>query len=167
MKSAKYFIMVTLLILCTAVVILGHATVYAGDMLSPGEELKRGDDLKSANREYRLILQRDGNLVLYGPRKRPLWSTNTQGSPVEKCIMQRDGNLVLYLHNGQPIWDSKTFGKPGSFLVLQNDGNLVIYHPQPVWASNTSRRQWEEGPDRRGERHDREDHDRGGDRRRD
>lgn len=50
-----------------------------------------------------LVLQDDGNLVMYNPpfnpgkRSNPIWSTQTNG----KChnprlIMQDDGNLVLY-----------------------------------------------------------------------
>jgi len=147
MKAVKHFGMVTLLILCTALVVLGHATVYAADRLYPGEELKIGDYLKSANGKYRLILQRDGNLVLYGPRNQPMWSTNTQGIPVERCIMQRDGNLVLYVPGGQPAWNTGTQQSPGSFLYLQDDGNLVIYGP--VWNSLTAHERREDYPDRR------------------
>ena len=140
MKEAKHSLKVTTLVLFAVLVVLSAATVYADDRLNPGEMLKRGEHLTSDNREYTLVLQRDGNLVLYDARQHPLWASNTQGQRVERCIMQRDGNLVLYLDNGQPVWASRTDGKPGSFLVLQNDGNLVIYQrAQPVWASNTAR----------------------------
>jgi hypothetical protein len=159
MKEAKHSLKLTISILCAVLSALSASTLQAsekghpghitrggehltsgtGDMLNPGEMLKRGEQLTSPNRQYRLILQQDGNLVLYGGRKEPLWASNTQGQKVEKCIMQQDGNLVLYLHNGQPVWASNTNGRPGSFLVLQNDGNLVIYQPQPVWTSNTAR----------------------------
>ena len=131
-----------ILIELAAILTIGCATVQSNptttrDKLLPGEELKRGDDLISENGQYRLILQRDGNLVLYGPRERPLWSSDTEGIPVEKCIMQRDGNLVLYLPTGQRVWASYTHGYPPPFLWLQNDGNLVIY--QPVWDSGTAK----------------------------
>jgi hypothetical protein len=147
MRIVKYFVMVSILFLCTALVVLGHATVYARDKLQPGEELRRGDNLTSANGRYSLTLQRDGNLVLYGPRKQALWSSDTQGIPIEKCIMQTDGNLVLYLPDGQPVWSSNTQGYPPPFLVLQNDGNLVIY--QPVWFSGTEHYRREGYHDRR------------------
>lgn len=155
MKAAKHFVMVTILILCTALVVLSYATVYADDKLNPGETLSRGENLTSANGRYKLLIQKDGNLVLYGPRNQPLWSSNTQGRPVEKCVMQRDGNLVLYLRDGQPVWASNTEGNLGSFLLLQNDGNLVVY--RPVWNSSTER-------PRREDYHDRKDQDREGDR---
>jgi hypothetical protein len=142
MKELKHSLEVFTLVLFAALVALSAATVYADDRLNPGEILRRGEYLTSGNRGYTLILQQDGNLVLYDARKHPLWASGTQGKRVERCIMQRDGNLVLYLDNGQPVWASRTDGKPGSFLVLQNDGNLVIYQrAQPVWASNTERGQ--------------------------
>ena len=139
MKEVKHSLNVITLVLCAVFAALGAATVYAADTLNPGEVLRRGEYLMSSNHRYTLIMQRDGNLVLYDARKNPLWASNTQGQRVEKCMMQRDGNLVLYLYNGQPVWASNTNGKPGSFLLLQNDGNMVIYQPQPVWASNTGR----------------------------
>jgi hypothetical protein len=154
MKAVRHFLKVIIFVLCTALVVLSHATVYADDKLNPGETLKRGDNLTSANGQYKLLMQKDGNLVLYGPRNQPLWSSNTGGRPVEKCMMQRDGNLVLYLRDGQPVWASNTDRIPGSFLLLQNDGNLVIY--QPVWSSSTER-------SRRDDRDDRREHDKGGD----
>jgi hypothetical protein len=138
MKAVKHCVMV-MLFLCTALVVFGHATVYAKDMLYPGEELKKGDNLTSANGRYQLIFQRDGNLVLYGPRDRALWASNTQGRPVERCIMQTDGNLVLYLRGGQAIWNSQTYRFAGSFLWLQNDGNVVLYYP--VWSTGTAQKQ--------------------------
>ncbi len=160
MKEVKDFLKVTSLVLYAALVALSATTVYARDTLNPGEMLRRAEHLMSNNRQYTLLMQWDGNLVLYDARKSLLWASNTQGQRVERCIMQKDGNLVLYLPNGQPVWASNTDGRPGSFLVLQDDGNLVIYQPQPVWASNTVRGQREEHHDRREEPHDRWDRER-------
>jgi hypothetical protein len=137
MKAVTHCLMVAFL-LCAALVVFGRATVYAKNMLYPGEELKKGDYLTSANGRYKLIFQRDGNLVLYGPRDRALWASHTQGRQVERCIMQTDGNLVLYLRGGQAIWNSQTYRFAGSFLWLQDDGNLVIYYP--VWNTGTAQK---------------------------
>jgi len=139
MKEAKHSLKLTTLVLYAVLVILTPAIVYAGDRLNPDEMLRAEEYLVSDNHQYRLVMQRDGNLVLYDRRRHPLWASNTEGQRVEKCIMQRDGNLVLYLRNGQPVWASNTAGKPGSYLLVQNDGNMVIYQPQAVWASNTVR----------------------------
>ena len=139
MKEAKHSLKLTTLVLYAVFVILTPAIVYADDRLNPGEMLREEEHLTSVNHQYSLVMQRDGNLVLYDARRHPLWASNTNGQRVEKCIMQRDGNLVLYLRNGQPVWASNTAGKPGSYLLVQNDGNMVIYQPQAVWTSNTAR----------------------------
>ena len=106
------------------------------DTLKPGQRLisNNNQELVSQNGYYKLIMQRDGNLVLYTKDGHVLWNTNTQGLDVEYCAMQEDGNLVLYLEeSARPVWASDTGGNPGSWLVVQNDGNLVIYKPEPIW----------------------------------
>jgi len=110
------------------------------NVLGPGGQLTPGQDITSLNNGYKLILQTDGNLVLYRlVDNHPLWATNTNNQNVVNAIMQNDGNFVLYLGNGSPVWASNTHGNSGSFLSLQNDGNLVIYWPNyPAWASNTA-----------------------------
>jgi hypothetical protein len=106
--------------------------------LNPNQSLYVNQSLISANAKYQLIMQADGNLVLYRLYNRyALWSSGTAGCDVLRVVMQGDGNLVIYQPNGRAIWASGTAGNPGSFLVLQDDGNLVIYKPKPIWATNT------------------------------
>ncbi len=152
--------MTVALLVFAVVVAMSAVPAYAGDTLNPGEMLKRGDYLTSGNQRYRLVLERDGNLILIDAGGHPIWATNTRGQGVEKCIMQPDGNLVLYTHNDQPVWAANTDGRPGAFLVLQDDGNLVIYQPQPVWASNTARGQRDERRGRWGQFFDQRNRDR-------
>jgi hypothetical protein len=159
MATVKPSPMVTGLAVLAILVVVSVTPAWASDTLNPGETLKRGEYLTSDNQRYSLVLESDGNLVLYAGR-RALWRSTTQDQGVQRCTMQLDGNLVLYSRNGQSVWSTGTDGRPGSFLVLQNDGNLVIYQPYPVWASNT-----EEGPrdERRGRwegLHDRRDRNR-------
>jgi hypothetical protein len=109
------------------------------DRLNPGTRLTTNQSITSNDGRYRLIMQTDGNLVVYRTHdNHALWATGTQGSDVHRADMQTDGNLVLYHVNNAPAWASNTAGKPGSYLIMQTDGNLVIYQPiVPVWASNT------------------------------
>lgn len=112
------------------------STLYTNEMLNADSVLM------SENREYRLIMQRDGNLVIYDSGNRAVWASNTNGRG-DGCrlVMQGDGNLVIYNPKNQPVWASGTAGKGnGCRLVMQNDRNLVIYNSQgaPVWASNTN-----------------------------
>jgi hypothetical protein len=118
------------------------ATLFPGQVLFPGQSLQADDN------GHTLVMQNDGNAVLYNTRNgQPTWASNTQGINPRDLIMQADGNLVVYDRSGQPRWASNTFNNPGAYLDVQNDGNLVIYragtNPVPnnaLWASNTFRR---------------------------
>lgn len=58
----------------------------------------------------KLIMQSDGNLVLYETRRWP-------------------GQMVAVAHTA-------TYGNPGAYLYMQNDGNLVIYrNGQALWST--------------------------------
>jgi hypothetical protein len=110
------------------------------DTLNQNQQLTTGQRLSSNNGRVELIMQGDGNLVIY--RRvfgHPLWASNTNGRPATHAIMQTDGNFVVYAANNMPFWATGTDGHPGSRVVLQDDGNLVVYNPanQPLWASNT------------------------------
>lgn len=106
-----------------------------GSQLVLGQTLLSGESLYSPNRKFRLLMQADGNLVLYrSDQEQALWSTGTDGwdqgglgdwldGPV---ILQDDGNLVHYDVEGRARWASKTVGV-GRVLRLQDDGNLVLY----------------------------------------
>src|SRR5262249_25051080 len=68
-----------------------------GTMLSAGQNLLLGQCLNSANGRFVLVLQTDGNLVLYDDTPdpnpwTPLWSTGTYGRGVDHAYMQSDGN---------------------------------------------------------------------------
>ncbi|AZZ55519.1 hypothetical protein C5E08_06185 [Rathayibacter iranicus] len=57
-----------------------------------------------------LHLQGDGNIVVYGPGDRALWSSGTNGHSGEefKVVMQDDSNFVLYSMSGgqHALWSS-------------------------------------------------------------
>jgi hypothetical protein len=112
------------------------------DTLIGGGALGIGQQLQSNNGRYVLVMQNDGNLVLYaGPTV--VWATNTWSLPIwlrpNRAVMQDDGNFVLYSPANNPAWASGTHDHPGSRIWLQDDRNLVIYDPnsRPLWASNT------------------------------
>ena len=107
-----------------------------GTTLYSGGYLAKNDYLTSQNQKFRLILQDDGNLVIYRlAGYQPTWASNTAGQAVNVAVMQGDGNFVIYGYPGA-IWASNTDGKGNCFLTMQDDGNLVIYEvAAPVWAS--------------------------------
>jgi hypothetical protein len=63
-----------------------------------------------------LILQADGNLVLYNPmtegrNDKPIWASNTNGKDIKPTLtLLDDGNLVLFgsKHQGEILWASNT-----------------------------------------------------------
>jgi hypothetical protein len=75
-----------------------------------------------------LVMQGDGNLVLYKTNGTPLWSTGTYGQNcgANQCraAFQGDGNFVVY-NGGKPLWNSGTAGNPGAQLVFSG---------QPPWV---------------------------------
>jgi hypothetical protein len=119
------------------------------EKLHPGESLRVGDSITSLNGRFRLILQGDGNLVLYQDMRWPLWYSNTAGQAVDAAVMQGDGNFVLYGPGGKVLRGgsnaskvpSGTDGNPGAWIQIQDDGNLVIYQnrpgPVPLWNTST------------------------------
>lgn len=105
----------------------------------PIGNLYPSQQIETADRKFRLVLQGDGNLVLYSPN-RAIWNSGTVGKNAAFLSMQKDGNLVIYDPSGWPIWHTRTDGKGSSHLVVQLDGNLVLYNTrnQPTWYSNTT-----------------------------
>ena len=116
---------------------------YAKDTLQQDERLSPGQSLTSNNGCFQLVMQNDGNLVLYGRGGRAIWATGTTGKEVEFAIMQGDGNFVLYAPGGRPTWATNpgNVGSAGFRLIVQDDGNAVVYaNDRPIWAVNPGRR---------------------------
>jgi surface antigen len=117
-----------------------------GASLGSGQTLSAGQSLTSANGEYRLVMQGDGNLVEYVSGGRALWTSGTQGNSGAWAVMQTDGNLVVYNASGQALWNSRTQGHTGASLSLQDDANLVIYTGSTaVWYNNAVNDQLDAG----------------------
>jgi hypothetical protein len=125
----------TLFIISILFVHVSTHTLQGGQSIATGGSLKSDDDI------FTLLVQTDGNVVVYGCKGIvATWATGTNNSTAQRnLLMQTDGNLVLY-ENGVAKWASNTKGKgSGPYtLNMQNDGNLVIYASGgATWASNT------------------------------
>ncbi len=109
------------------------------DRLITGQSLHMGESIKSLDGKHTLILQRDGNLVLYNDQAKPIWASGTVGTG-DYFVLQADSNLVLYDNTGKPLHAWGGQGTGANHLVVQNDGNLVLYKDVPlkaIWATNT------------------------------
>lgn len=104
-----------------------YALRHVGNQIASETRLNAGDYLKSPDSRYSLVMQSDGNLVLYSADTAPIWNSGTAGRSGSYAVMQNDGNLVVYSASNSPLWWSGSWGNGASTLKLQNDGNLVVY----------------------------------------
>jgi hypothetical protein len=86
-----------------------------------------------------LVMQSDGNLVLYQQGSPAVWSTGTWGQNcgAGNCVtvFQGDGNLVVY-NGSTPLWSSGTFGNPAANLVFSSQAPQlqIISNDSVLWA---------------------------------
>jgi hypothetical protein len=117
---------------------------YRGtDRLSAGGILSLNYFLRSLDGRYALLLQSDGNLVLYGPGYHVLWFSATNGKSVSYGAMGSDGIFRLMDKYGHAVWSSPNSACCGTQILMQTDGNLVIYKADgktAVWNTMTGQR---------------------------
>ncbi|WP_349637010.1 mannose-binding protein [Streptomyces sp. 378] len=83
----------------------------------------------------RMVMQTDGNLVVYNEKDKPIWASMTFGQN-HRAIFQGDGNLVIHNAADRPIWASRSHGHGGARLVLRADAKVVIVHNGAViWST--------------------------------
>lgn len=97
--------------------------------------------------DTRLIMQNDGNLVVYRGFDNPAtqsvrWASNTDGCG-EKAVMQTDGNLVVYGQGGRVCFSLDRF--KGSYAnacaTVARHGGFSVYYTNescPQAAANQS-----------------------------
>ncbi len=122
-----------------------------GSSLATGAYLATIDYLVSATGLYFVIMQGDGNLVVYhggGPAHQGAFVWNSGVAPGAGeyfAIMQGDGNLVVYhgsdpAHQGAFVWNSGVAPGTGVYVAtMQDDGNLVVTKgTSVVWSAQPS-----------------------------
>lgn len=57
----------------------------------------------------RVVMQSDGNLVVYDGGGSPVWASNTYNNPGAFLAVQDDENVVVYSADGRAIWSSNTW----------------------------------------------------------
>lgn len=114
-------------LLCMFFAWAAHSQTYI--RMTTNQRLDIGQRIEVAGKGF-LILQTDGNLVLYKTNISPnsaAWATGTHGKMVTHALMQGDGNLVIY-NNSTPIWASNTWNVPnGYFNIDLNNWQIGIY----------------------------------------
>lgn len=106
-------------------------------ILRAGQTLRIDDSRFSCDGRFQLVMQGDGNLVLYYIGVQALWSSDTYGTGASRAVMEPGGSFNVYDDAGG-LWFSTFTSGTDTFFAVQDDGNLVIYEGStPLWASNT------------------------------
>ncbi|MFJ6052662.1 hypothetical protein [Streptomyces sp. NPDC092307] len=108
-------------------------------LLNVGQRLAPGEKMTNPTGATELVMQPDGNLVLYalgnpGGYKLPLWNSGTYGNPGAYATMQQDGNFVIYKQGGSAqsgggIWHTATYGDRTELTPvakLEYNGNFAV-----------------------------------------
>jgi len=136
-KRILFIFLVTSFLVVTTMAASARDRLNPGDALLPGQHLlsqnriytltlhKNGNivlrkavSLKSKKKHIlwtsgtygkvtRLIMQQDGNLVLYYNHNAK-WYTGTNGHPGAYLVLQNDGNAVIYSKDNKPLWSTNT-----------------------------------------------------------
>jgi len=111
----------------------------AKNTLLPGQRMRLGDQIWSANGQHRLKLQDDGNLVVYSTTGTSWAAAGTYKHPNDNFYFQTDGNAVAYDASGKVLFATGTRNTRAVTLTLQNDGGLVMRNTsgQVVWTNRT------------------------------
>lgn len=129
------------------------------NIMKAGSSLAANASIYSCDGLSRLVMQGDGNLVIYkkagaSGAEVATWSTIT--GPIGPAYPQRpygydgagvvakmqgNGNFVVYDSAQQPTWNTQTNGYDGAYVAIENDGHLRLYHGDsaPKWDSHAGK----------------------------
>ncbi len=108
------------------------AAAATSGVLESGKKLEGGQEIESADGEFTLRMQADGNLVLINTAGKVLFHMAPNAGAV--ATMQADGNLTV-TKNGKALFSTGTQGKNVT-LRVQDDENLTLRTPdgKVLWA---------------------------------
>jgi hypothetical protein len=111
----------------------GCTALTRGSILDAGDYIY-GYTTSILNQPDILIMQTDGNLVLYNSAYQPCWASstfNTHPGYTNYAYYQSDGNFVVYSSwNGQPLWASHTQGTGGNNVNINVYGQIWVGYTQ-------------------------------------
>lgn len=96
-----------------------------GDYVPEGMAMTVSNRLESKNGKFNLIMQWDGNLVLYDQGLNIVWQSNTTGSGARNYKLNK-GTLSIYTNSGRVVRRYKAGGKQ---FGVQNNGTLRTLKP--------------------------------------
>jgi hypothetical protein len=113
---------------------VASVAVTSGTGLLPNQYLPVNGVLTSPDGSARLVMQTDGNLVLYRTSGGVIWASDTNGLPVARAYLQYDGNLVLQQASGAAVRASATDGRPGATFRVNTNGVSIDAYGRTIWS---------------------------------
>jgi hypothetical protein len=101
----------------------GTTSVVASGELRSGDELRRGETVRSADGRQRLTMTTAGELQAVASDGTVWWRQPTVREPGERLEVQRDGNLVVYTDDDDGVWATGTSGRGAVVLTIASDGD--------------------------------------------
>ncbi|XP_047131880.1 uncharacterized protein LOC124810920 [Hydra vulgaris] len=88
----------------------GNFVLYVTHHWVPQNAIWASGSYNKGTAPRRVVMQNDGNLVIYDAYNRATWAsgTNQKGSKPHRLVMQTDGNLVIYDGINKPTWATST-----------------------------------------------------------
>ncbi|MEV4613521.1 hypothetical protein AB0K43_13105 [Kitasatospora sp. NPDC049258] len=120
------------------------ATAFVANFTLSQSDWTAGHSVGADNGMSQLILQSDGNLVLYkftGADSYPAWASGTGGHGVVRVDWSRSGYVKLLNSSGGIVCTLGALNPaPGGHAELRNDGNLVFLNSSgnATWDTGTS-----------------------------
>jgi hypothetical protein len=96
------------------------------------DELRPGDERRSAGGTSALVFRRDGEVVVVGPDGSVVWAMGTAGRGAVTLRVRDDGDLVAATASGEEVWAAREHGGEltatpgGCALVVGDDGEVVV-----------------------------------------
>ncbi|MFB7667801.1 hypothetical protein ACFC1R_28415 [Kitasatospora sp. NPDC056138] len=112
----------------------GSSTMITDYGISHGTQIDPGTTYCVVG--YELVMQNDGNLVLYSENG-AVWSSGTWGHGGAYAKFQDDGNLVVYASPNSALWNSGTWGHQNAGLYLRSNGHLWLLDANRGWLWNS------------------------------
>lgn len=97
-----------------------------------------GQQLVSNDGVYSLILQNDGNLIMYNGSGTNIWQSGTVGQGIApyRALMESTGNFVVYDSQNTKLWETKTSTSDSSLLLENGVFKIFDSSNKMLWISD-------------------------------
>lgn len=106
----------------------GNLLIYKSDNFITENIIWNSQLQNSGVQPYEMLMQEDGNLVIYDFYKKAIWASNTNGSGIKpfKLIIQNNGYLEIHDITNKIIWETRPIEKKINKRDLINNFKIIV-----------------------------------------